>query len=346
MLDIFHNDAFGVIRLSVRMNDLPYVAGQVSSSGLFDSSGIDTLYVGIEMRAETLVMVGVTPRGGPGEVRKIDEGKLKLFPVPHYQRDDSLQADEVTGRRQFGTDGDLETVMFRLDMKGRYHYRDLDLTLEHQRVGAIKGIITDKTGGVLVNLFQEFNIAEPAPIVVGLDTPTTIVRDRLFDLVLRLENTLDVPYGGIDAWVGSTFWRKLINHKSVRETYLNTVQAQELRAAMPTSGDINETFEYGGITWRRYRTGRRGIDANRGAAFIADNEARFVIRGVPDLFMTRFAPADYIETVNTMGLPRYAKQFQYPNDKGIGLEFQMNPISLCTRPQTLLRAVCDPDVAP
>lgn len=337
MLDIFNQDAFSIMRLSVRMNDLPYVPGQISASGIFDTSGVDTLTVGIEMRAETLALVGISPRGGPGETRKIDEGKLKIFPVPHYQRDDALQADEVTGRRAFGTEDQVETVLSRIDMKGRYHMRDLDMTLEHQRMGALKGLITDKTGGTLYDLYQEFRVQPPEAMNVGLDTPSAIVRDRLFDVALAIENTLDAPYSGIDGWCGSTFWRKIINHKSVRETWLNTQAAAELRG-----NPDPDTFGLGNIVFRRYKTGRRGIEANRSTPYIADNECRFVIRGVPDLFLTRFAPADYMETVNQMGLPRYAKQFQQPNDKGVSLEFQMNPISLCTRPQTLLWAQCEP----
>ena len=57
--------------------------------------------------------------------------------------------------------------------------------------------------------------------------------------------------------------------------------------------------------------------------------------GVPDLFITRFAPADYEETVNTMGLPRYMRQYMMPNGKGRHIEVESNPISLCTRPTAL-----------
>ncbi len=40
--------------------------------------------------------------------------------------------------------------------------------------------------------------------------------------------------------------------------------------------------------------------ADLGAPYIAANEARVVVKGVPELFITRFAPADYEETVNTI----------------------------------------------
>jgi hypothetical protein len=61
--------------------------------------------------------------------------------------------------------------------------------------------------------------------------------------------------------------------------------------------------------------------------------------GVPNLFLTVFAPADYIETVNTMGKPRYVKQYTMQNDKGVHMDTQMNALNWCTRPTTLQRAI-------
>jgi hypothetical protein len=57
----------------------------------------------------------------------------------------------------------------------------------------------------------------------------------------------------------------------------------------------------------------------------------------PELLITRFAPADYIETVNTLGLPYYAKQEIMPFGKGVALEAQSNPIHLPTRPAAIVR---------
>jgi hypothetical protein len=77
--------------------------------------------------------------------------------------------------------------------------------------------------------------------------------------------------------------------------------------------------------------------ANGNAPLVALTEAKFVAAGVPELFITRFAPADYEETVNTIGLPRYAKQYPTPNGKARMLEMQMNAICLCTKPDSLQR---------
>ena len=53
----------------------------------------------------------------------------------------------------------------------------------------------------------------------------------------------------IRAECGSAFFAGLVAHKEVRETYLNTAAAADLR------GRVGEEVSFGGITFRRYRGG-------------------------------------------------------------------------------------------
>jgi hypothetical protein len=91
------------------------------------------------------------------------------------------------------------------------------------------------------------------------------------------------------------------------------------------------SFEFGGITWENYR-GYVGSQA-----FIDPDKCYLFPLGVPNLFKTFFGPADYIETVNRQGQRMYAKQYPMPNDKGIFMEVQTNPLNVCTRPNALLK---------
>ena len=59
--------------------------------------------------------------------------------------------------------------------------------------------------------------------------------------------------------------------------------------------------------------------------------------GVPNLFKTYYGPGDYVETVNTIGLPYYAKQWAMETGKGVYLESQTNPLHLCTRPNAVIK---------
>lgn len=338
MLDIFTNDAFGVVEMTAKVNRQPFVPGQIGATGIFQEEGVTTTTVMIEEMNGTLALVAPSPRGGVGETTDNEKRSVRAFPVPHYQRDDSIMADEVQGVRAFGAEGQVgqvETVERLVEQKQAKHTRALDATLEHQRVGALKGLITDKFGNAMFDLFQIFNKAPPAPIEFNLDVTTTDVRSVCFDVIDQVEATLDgMMSTGVHAFVGNGFWKKLLAHKSVRETYLNTTQAAELR------GNAHAfRFEFGGITFERYRTGSQATASNNATPFIGADEARFVPVGVQDLFITRFAPADYEETVNTIGLPRYSKQWQKLNGKGRDMEVQMNAISLCTRPEALFSGV-------
>jgi hypothetical protein len=74
-----------------------------------------------------------------------------------------------------------------------------------------------------------------------------------------------------------------------------------------------------------------------GTAFIDTNKCHIFPTGVPGFFRTYFAPADYMETVNTVGQRIYSKQYEMPNGKGVNLDAQSNVLSLCTRPTALIK---------
>lgn len=330
-LDIFNDDAFSVVSLTAAVNKKPYRPGQISATGIFDEEGVTTTTVWIEEENGKLGLVEPTLRGGPGETAGSERRKGIPFAVPHYQRDDTVLADEVQNVRAFGTEGDMEVVEDRVNKKAERHAQDLTMTLEHQRVGAIKGVVTSKSGAVLENLYTRFDIAVPAAVSMELDVEATDV-GILFDGVrFSIEDSLDENYDRLHVFTGRDFHTALWRHKSVKETLLSHAGAIELRMAVP------DVFEFGGATWERYRTGAAATTDHGAAPYIAANEARVVPIGVPDLFLTRFAPADYEETVNTPGLPFYVKQWAMANGKGRHMEVQMNAISICTRPGALRR---------
>lgn len=327
-MNVWEGDGFTLESLTAAVNSEPYRPGQVSASGIFEEDSVTTTVVSIELREGKLALVEPTARGGAGETTGDDDRDLIPFIVDHYQRDDAIKADEVQNVRAFGSESQLETLQDRVESKARRHAADLTMTIEHQRVGAIKGIVTSKSGKVLHNLYTRFGIAEAAAVSLELDAEATKVGSLWQDVVYGIEDALDEPYDGIHVFTGRDFHRALWTHKSVTETFIYNSGAAVLRQ------DVPNTFEFGGATWERYRTGAKAT-SDLGAPYIAATEARVVIKGVPGLFITRFAPADYEETVNTPGLPFYAKQVPTLNGKGRSLEVQTNPISLCTRPQVL-----------
>ena len=326
MNDVFKQDAFSIVSLTAAVNKLPFAPGQIGRLGIFHEEGVDQLTILIEMQNGQLALVAPSNRGGPGETIDDEKRSIRSFIIPHYQRDDAMIADEVQGVRAFGSASQVQTVQSKVNSKFARHFIALDTTLEHQRAGALKGIVLDKNGKILTNLFTEFGVKRPTPIKMGLDNSEAKLRTKCYDIHKIVEDTLDGnTYTGLHAFVGYDFWIQLIEHPVIREIYLESARAAEL---MQTP--MKDRFEFGGITWERYRTGKSSRKS-AGADFIATDEARLFPTGVPELFITRFGPADYEDTVNTIGLPRYARQYPMPNGKGRNLEAQMNAISLCTR---------------
>ena len=326
--DIWEGDGFTLESLTAAVNHEPYRPGQVSALGVFEEDSVTTTVVSIEERNGKLSLIEPTERGGPGETADDEERNRIPFEVDHYQRDDFIKADSVQNIRAFGEEDVLETLQDRIERRAQRHAQDLTMTLEHQRVGAIKGIVTSKSGKTLHDLYSRFGIAVPAAVSLELDVEATKVASLWQDVMYGIEDALDEPYSGIHVFTGRDFHKALWTHKTVQETFLYHNGAAILRQ------DVPDTFEFGGATWERYRTGAKAT-ANLGAPYIAATEARVIPLGVPDLFITRFAPADYEETVNTEGLPFYAKQYSSRNGKGRHLEVQTNAISLCTRPGVL-----------
>jgi hypothetical protein len=279
ILDIFNDDAFGVVSLTAAINKAPFVPGQIGASGIFAEEGVDVTTIAIESwtassRWWRRVRAAAPARRSTRKsaTRARSACRISSATTPSWPRKCRACAPSARQRARGGAEP-------RSTRAWRAMPAIFDTTLEHQRVGAIKGIVVDKNADTMINLFTEFGVSAPADINFHLDVDTTKVRSICSDVILAVEDALDATsYTGIRGYCGKTFWKNFIDHKQVRETYLNTAQAAELRGDAAGVYD----FEYGGITFTRYRTGSKAAAANAaGAAFIADNECRFVVEGVP-----------------------------------------------------------------
>lgn len=321
-----NDDGFTLAELTAAINELPHIPSQLGDSGLFEYAGVSTLTVNVEKQGNTLTLVPSKPRGGSGAAIGRTNRNMRPFNLVHLPLDDRLMADEVQGVRAFGTDATLTPIeQRRNEVLARGKMR-LDYTLEHMRVGALKGIVYDADGStVLHDFFTEFGVTQNV-LDFELDQTTTDVRLKCDSAINAIEDELGGnPYTGMVAWCGRTFWQSLIGHKSVKETYLNQAQAAQLR------GNPTDSLDFGGIRWSKYR------GAANGSQMIGANDAYIVPTGVPGLLIGRFGPADYVDTVNTIGLPIYAKGIPMANNKGWDIEMQSNPIHILTRPRAVLK---------
>lgn len=333
MLDIFTDDAFSLVPLTDAINKLKFVPGLIGGMNLFMESGVAATSIALEERDGILTLVSPSPRGGPGTTLDKTKRKLRSLAIPHFEIDDAIMAEEVQGVRQWGSETALETVMGKVTDRTAIHSQSLEATQEFSRIGAVKGIVTYADSTTL-NLFTEFGVTQETEIDFDLDNASPaegVLRRASAKVIRQIAGILEgVPFNGVHAFVGDTFYDDLIAHKEVRDTFLRQVEARQLREGYVEGGQSFGSFNFGGIVWQNYR-GKVG-DTD----FVNTDKAHIFPTGVPNLFRTYFAPADYVETVNTLGRRLTAKQFPMPNDKGIELEVQMNTLNICTRPKALI----------
>ncbi|KWO22007.1 major capsid protein E [Burkholderia ubonensis] len=325
-INLFNDDAFSLSSMTAAINEQEYVPGRISSTGMFDEEGVTTTVVQIERDGDKLALVAAGERGTPAPNVAGSKPNLIPFNTVHLPQRASIKADEIQNLRAFGSDSELETLQNYVNRRLAKMRRMLDATHEFHRLGAIRGVILDADGkNVVANLLDSFGIKQQV-VEYELSNPKTEIRIKNEDTLEAIEDALgNVPFTGARAFCGSNFWRKLLTLPTVKETFLNTAAAAALR------GDPRGSIELDGIVFERYR------GAVGGVPFVGPDEAYAVPEGVPDLFISRFAPGDYTDAVNTIGLPYYARQELMPFNKGVEIEAQSNPIHLCTRPRACIR---------
>ncbi|TIW11276.1 MAG: major capsid protein [Mesorhizobium sp.] len=336
MLDIFASDAFSLVGLTDAINKIKFVPGYLGQQGLFTSTAISTASVAIEEKNGILSLIAPTGRGAPGTTLDKSKRTLRTLAVPHFEINDSVMAEEVQGIRAFGQENATETVMGKVAERLSIHADSMSATEEYARVGAVKGIVTYADGTTL-NLFTTFGVNQAAEVNFDLSNANPAsgaLRKACAGVVRTIANNLDgVPFIGVMSLCDDDFFDALIAHPEVVDSYKNTSMANVLRDGyVLTNGQkIYGAFEFGGIIWVNYR-GSIG-----GTSFIATDKCHIFPIGVPGFFRSYYAPADYNETVNTMGQRLYTKQYEMPNGKGWSLDTQMNALQICTRPTALIK---------
>jgi len=340
-LDVFKADAFNMMSLTAAVNEFVYTPSRIAKMGLFEERGIPATVAVVEKRRNTFALVTATPRGAPGVPNVKDPRTVRNFNVPHLPMIDAVMADEVEGIRAFGSESEVDAVQNEVNLRLMRMRRNIDATIEYQRLGAIQGTVLDADGTQIYNYFTEFSVGQDTVQFNLNNAATSGVLNTCTDVTKLIEDELGMTgYDHIHVFCGYNWWKQFINSYDVKTAYQYYAQQQR-----PLQDDLRyEGFVFGGLAFEVYRgkgPGPRttpGVVANN-IDFINLDQAYAFPVGVPEMFQTVYAPADYMETVNTTGLPYYAKQAPDPSgfNRFVQLEVQSNPLSICTRPKATIK---------
>jgi len=336
-LDVFNQDAFTLQALTAAFLKVPHKPMRLGELGLFQEEGVMTTSIQVESQDGQLSLIQSSERGGEAKDPHSDgKRKVRVFRSFHFERDGKVYADEVQNIREFGSATALQTVEALVNQRLATLVSAHEVTLEYHRMNALRGILLDADGSTLYNLFTEFGVTQQTKDFV-FTTTTTDVRGAIVAAKRLAEDEL----GGavVTGWRGfcSQGWfDSFIGHGKVEESY-KYQEGQMLRS------DLRNGFQFADVVWEEYRgsVAKPGSVGGGSATFVDTNCAYLVpiVDQSTPMLITRFSPADYEETVNTIGLPRYAKQVPDPSglNKYRRLNTQSNPICLNLRPRAVIK---------
>jgi hypothetical protein len=331
MLDPFSTDAFNLQSLVAAINILPNKYGLIESMGLMPIKGTRTRSILVEEKNGVLNLLKTKPVGSEGQKNDSARRVVRSFAVPHIPLDDVLLPSEYEGLRAFGQESVFAALASIVNEKLQSMKDKHDITLEYQRMGALKGVVYDEDLSVIYDFFKEFLIDKKS-IDFVLGTAGTNVKNKCTEVRRHIEDNLKGAMMQGDPLVlcDSSFWDKFTSHTTVKAAFDRWESGAFLREDYRVQG-----FSFGGLRFKEYRgtatthdgVTRKFIDTDYGITFPL---------GTTDVFTTIAAPADFIETTNTLGKPYYAKQEARKFNRGIDFHTQTNLLPMCKRPGVLV----------
>lgn len=332
-MDAFKSDAFSTTSLMEAVERIGYTPQFLGSiPGLFVPKPVRTKAVWIEERENAPALIQTDLRGNPPARKTPDKRKARAFSTVRVALADRIEAASIQEIRAFGSETELMSVQAEIARRMAPLRNDIELTLENMRLGAIQGLVTDADGSTLWDWATEFGQTIPTEINFDLDNASPasgVVRKKCNDVVRTITKNLKGLGGGavkIYGLCGDAFWDDLTAHKEIRETYLNTQAASDLR-----SGNTYGTFTYGGITFINYR------GSDDGVVGINTDKVKFFPVGA-GIFQIAFSPGESLDWVNTLGREVYAMTVpDRDRNMWVDLELYSYPLPVCTMPQALHR---------
>jgi hypothetical protein len=332
MINPFDTGGYTLAEMTTAINILPNIYTRLGAIGLFRFEGVTQRSVIIEQAEGVLNLLPTVPLGGPATVANRDTRSMRSFTVPWIPHDDVITPQDIQGVRGFGVADaadPLATVMERKITRMRAKHAQ---TREYMEINALRGVVKDGAGVELYDYFDEFGLAQQS-VDLALGTAATNIQAKCREVLRNVETELKgETMTGVLALVSPGFFDKLIGHGKVEEAYkyFSSTGAQPLRE------DTRRRFPFSGIVFEEYNA---TVTLSTGATetLIPANEGIAFPLGTMDTFVTYGAPANLIETVNTMGLPIYARQIARQDGSAIDVKTEASPLPINKRPRLAVK---------
>jgi hypothetical protein len=332
MINPFDAGDYTLAEMATAINFLPNVYTRLGEMGLYRFEGVTQRSVIIEQAEGVLNLLPAVPLGGPATVANRDLRSMRSFTVPWIPHDDVITPQDIQGLRGFGAADAADPLATIMERKlTRMHIKHAQ-TREYMEIDALRGIVKDGAGTALYNYFTEFALTQIA-VDFLLGTATTSVQSKIRQVLRSIATELHgETMTGVLALVHPDFIDKLISHPKVEEAYkyFSSTGPQPLRE------ETRRRFPFAGITFEEYNA-TVTLSTGTTETLIPAGEGIASPLGTMDTFVTYGAPANLIETVNTIGLPIYARQLPRQDGSAIDVKTEASILPITKRPRLVLR---------
>lgn len=331
MLNPFGTDAFNLVSMVQAINKLPNKYGRIMEMGLFKTKGVRTRTVLVERKHGVINILDNMPVGSPGLKNTKGTRDVRSLVIPHFPLDDTILASEYQDLRAFGQENVTETLASIMNDHLQTLKNKHDQTLEWLLIGALKGIVYDSDASTVIYNFHKEFLVNKKEVDFLLGTATTNIQAKCREVHRHLETNLQGErMTGVRVLCDKDFFDAFTNHAKVIAAFDRWNTGAFYRE------DYRKGFPYNGLIWEEYE-GTTTDKNGTARKFLASKDAIAFPEGTSETFNLYHAPADFMETVNTPGLPYYAKQQPRDFNRGIDIHTQSNPLPVVSRPELCVR---------
>ena len=332
MINPFDAGGYSLAEMTSAINILPNVYTRLGQMGLFRFDGVTQRSVIIEQAEGVLNLLPTVPLGGPATVANRDTRSMRSFTVPWIPHDDVITPQDIQGIRGFAVADAADPLATTMEGKLTRMRAKHAQTREYMEINALRGVVKDGAGTQLYDYFDEFGLEQQSVDFV-LGTAGTNIQAKCREVLRDIETELKgETMTGVLALVSPGFFDKLIGHSKVEDAYkyFSSTGAQPLRE------DTRRRFPFAGIVFEEYNA---TVTLSTGATetYVPANEGIAFPLGTMDIFVTYGAPANLIETVNTVGLPTYARQIARPDGSAIDVKTEASILPVNKRPRLAVK---------
>jgi len=347
ILDIFNEDAFGLVSMSKAVQKRPFVPQGLAAMGIFQTQRIRTESIAIEYGNSKLKLIQTSRRGDPIEQLGKRKQTIKSYATSRIAEGSRIMASELDFLRSMNQEQGMVTLAQELANRLGHGDNigildDVELTMENMRLGAVQGKVLDADGSIITDWTSEFHNSTDNG---GTGTRKTVVWDlapakdggfrrqcnEVRREIIKGSGGTFKQNSKIINLCSAGFYDTLIEMKEVRESYRNQENAYYVKG-----GDVFDSFEYpSGMVWKDYR----GTDEMTGAnsVNIPTDECVTFPSKTQGGFLEVFAHGETFEDNGTLGQRYYAKTVRDREDTYVDIKGLSYPLLVCTIPESLRR---------